>query len=113
MKYYIDCASISIVGSGTSVLDNLPDMFVGDMTLTGHIGPGECRSTSRFALEYPHPGEAKTIVEVQNIPFKKPTTGKCYTKASVTNSTTSASSTSTLSTTISSSATSSTESNIL
>jgi hypothetical protein len=71
-----------IAGSGTSTLDTFPDMFVGDMTIAGHIGPGECRSTSRAALEYPNPGEAITITEVQNIPFKKPSNGKCFAKAS-------------------------------
>lgn len=76
-----------IEGSGTNTLDDFPDMFVGDMTIAGHIGPGECRSSSRAALEYPNPGKALTISEVQNIPFKKPTDGKCYSKATVSNST--------------------------
>ncbi|CAF2514077.1 unnamed protein product [Rotaria sp. Silwood2] len=88
-----------IEGTGTSTLDNFPDMFVGDMTVAGHIGPGECRSTSRVALEYPNPGEAITITEVQGIPFKKPTGGKCYSKATINTSTMAASSTTTTTTT--------------
>ncbi len=101
MKCCIDCASVSIAGTGASTLNNLPDMFVGDMTLTGHIGPGECRSTAGFALEFPKPGEATTITQVQSIGFKKPTGGKCFAKASISNNTTSISSISTASTTTS------------
>lgn len=78
----IDCASIKIDGSGTSTLDNFPEMFVGDMTLTGHIGTGECRSTAGFALEYPNPGRALTSTPVGGIGYKKPTNGKCYPKGS-------------------------------
>ncbi len=88
IKYCIDCAVVAITGSGTSTLEHLPDMFVGDLTIAGHIGAGECRSSSRFAIEYPNPGEAKTVTEVQSIPFKKPTGGKCFAKASNNKSTT-------------------------
>jgi len=66
-------------------------MFVGDMTLPGQIGLGECRSSAGFALEYPNPGAANTIVAVQGIGFKKPTGGKCFTKASINKTTTSVS----------------------
>ena len=81
-SYLLDCASVRIEGSGKSTLDDLPDMFVGDMTLPGRIGPGECRSTARYAMEYPDPGEALTITRVRNIGFKKPTRGKCSSVAS-------------------------------
>jgi len=107
IKYYIDCAVVAINGSGTSTLDHLPDMFVGDMTIAGHIGAGECRSTAGFAIQYPNPGEAKTVTEVQSIPFKKPTGGKCVAKASNNKSTTPTSS----GPTFLSTATSSTKSN--
>jgi hypothetical protein len=85
-----DCASVMIAGSGTSTLDHLPDMFVGDMTLTRHIGAGECRSTAGYALEYPDPGNAVTVTTVQSIGFKKPSSGKCYAKGTAGESTTSA-----------------------
>ncbi|CAF4819721.1 unnamed protein product [Rotaria sp. Silwood1] len=62
-------------------------MFIEDMTIAEHIEPGECRSTSRAALKYPNPGEAITITEVQGIPFKKSTAGKCYSKATTNTST--------------------------
>jgi len=120
MKCCIDCASVSIAGSGTSTLDNLPDMFVGDMTLTGQIGAGECRSTAGYALEYPNPGAANTITPVQSIGFKKPTGGKCFATASTnkpttaasSKPTTSASSKPTVSAMLSSSATTPTKSNV-
>jgi hypothetical protein len=100
---YLDCASVNIAGSGTSTLDSLPDMFAGDLTVPGHIGPGECRSTAGYAIEYPNPGEAVTITEVQSIPFKKPTAGKCFAKVSNDKPTTPASSTASSSTRLSSS----------
>lgn len=75
-----DCASVKIDGSGTSMLNHLPDMFVGDMTLARRIGAGECRSTAGYALEYPDPGDAVTVTTVQSIGFKKPSRGKCYIK---------------------------------
>jgi hypothetical protein len=88
-------------------------MFVGDMTLTGQIGPGECRSTAGYAIEYPNPGAANTITPVQSIQFKKPTGGKCFTKASTNKPTTSASSTPTVSAIFSSSVTTPTKSNVV
>jgi len=84
----LDCASVQIAGSGTSILNDLPDMFVGDMTLKGQIGAGECRSTAGYALEYPHPGPATTFVTFDNIGFKKPTGGKCFTRPNNTTTTT-------------------------
>ena len=77
----IDCASVFIEGSGTSTLDDLPDMFVGDMSIPGQIGAGECRSSMGAALEYPNPGAAVTTYKGSNIPFKKATGGKCFPKA--------------------------------
>ncbi|CAM4831415.1 unnamed protein product [Rotaria magnacalcarata] len=81
-EYFQNCASVRIDGPGTSTLDDFPDMFVGDMSLTGHIGPGECRSTAGFSLEYPNSGRALTVTAVGRISFKKPTNGKCFAKAS-------------------------------
>lgn len=79
-EYYMNCASVSITGKGTSTLDDYPDMFVGDMTLPGQIGPGECRSTAGSALLFPNPGPTSRITETRDpkIPFKKPTGGKCF-----------------------------------
>lgn len=88
-----------IGGSGISTLDDLPDMFVGDMTLTGHIGARECRSTAGYALEYPNPGEANTIVEMPSIKLKKATDGKCFAKIKVNNFTSSSTLSSRVSTT--------------
>ncbi|CAF0872635.1 unnamed protein product [Adineta steineri] len=87
-QYYQNCASVMIEGSGNSTLDHLPDMFVGDIIIPGNIGVGECRRTTNHAVEYPNPGQAITITKVWNIPFKKPTPGNCYSKASKTNFTT-------------------------
>ncbi|CAF0832879.1 unnamed protein product [Adineta steineri] len=103
-EMYQNCAVVAIAGSGTSTLNHLPDMFVGDLTLPGQIGAGECRSSSGFAIEFPNPGEAKTITEFDNIGFKKPTGGKCFAKASTNNSTAQTTSTSSLTTKSSSSA---------
>lgn len=86
--FLLDCASIRIAGSGASTLDHLPDVFVGDMSIPGHIGPGECRSTAGVALEYPNPGPAVTVTRFANIGFKKATGGKCYPKASKVQNTT-------------------------
>ncbi|CAF1182306.1 unnamed protein product [Rotaria magnacalcarata] len=104
-EMFQNCASVMIDGSGASMLEDFPDMFVGDMSIAGHIGPGECRSSSRTALEYPNPGNSITIDEVPSIPFKKPTAGKCYSKATVNNATMT-----TLSTTVTSTLTSSSSS---
>jgi len=87
-EFFQNCASIRIAGSGTSTLDHLPDVFVGDMSIPGHIGAGECRSTAGVALEYHNPGEAVTMTKFDNIGFKKATGGKCYPKATKVGSTT-------------------------
>lgn len=87
-EFFQNCASIKIAGSGTSTLDHLPDVFVGDMSIPGHIGAGECRSTAGVALEYHNPGEAVTVTKFDNIGFKKATGGKCYPKASKVGNTT-------------------------
>lgn len=71
-----------ITGSGNDTLDHLPDMFVGDVTIAGHIGPDECRTTLGYAVVFPDPGTALTITEVPGVIFKEPTAGKCYAKAS-------------------------------
>ena len=71
-----------ITGSGNSTLDHLADMFVGDLTIAGHIGLGECRTTLGYAVVFPDPGAALTITEVPGVIFKEPTAGKCYAKAS-------------------------------
>lgn len=89
-----------ISGSGNSTLNHLPDMFVGDMTISGHIGPGECRSVANSALIYPNPGLALTITEVENVTFQEPTPGKCYSKATVVNQTVTTSTTIATTTTV-------------
>lgn len=71
-----------ITGSGNSTLDDLPDMFVGDLTIPGHIGPDDCRTTLGFATVFPNPGAALTITEVEGVIFKDPTPGQCYSPAS-------------------------------
>lgn len=77
-EYYMNCAAVDIVGSGSSKLETFPDMFVGEMLLPPNINENECRTTEGFAMEYPNPGEFKTVENVPNIGFKKPTDGKCY-----------------------------------
>jgi hypothetical protein len=77
-----------ITGSGNYTLDHLPDMFVGDLTIAGHIGQDECRTTLGYAVVFPDPGAALTITEVPGVIFKKPTAGKCYAKGSKHNATT-------------------------
>lgn len=89
----LDCAVVEITGSGTSTLNDLPDMFVGDMTLPGQIGAGQCRSYSGNAIEFPNPGTAKTITSMPSIGFKKPTGGNCFAKRSSNNQTASSAST--------------------
>jgi hypothetical protein len=79
---FADCASVMITGSGSGTLDHLPDMFVGDLTIAGHIGANECRTTLGYAVVFPDPGTALTVTEVPGVIFKAPTAGKCYAKAS-------------------------------
>jgi hypothetical protein len=79
---FSDCASVMIAGSGNDTLDHLPDMFVGDLTIAGHINQGECRTTLGYAVVFPDPGAALTITEVPGVIFKEPTPGKCYAKGS-------------------------------
>ncbi|KAI5804540.1 extracellular protein, partial [Geopyxis carbonaria] len=59
-EYYMNCAAVEITGSGTSTLDELPDMWVGDQRIPGVIKEGECASTAGSALKYPNPGEKVT-----------------------------------------------------
>lgn len=76
----MNCASVAITGSGTSTLDDFPNMYVGEMNIPGQIATGECRSTAGTAMLYPNPGPADriTVTEVAGIPFKLPTTGRCF-----------------------------------
>lgn len=76
----MDCAAVEITGSGTSTLDDYPNMYVGEMNIPGQIATGECRSTAGTALVYPDPGPADrvTVSEVVGIPFKAPTKGNCF-----------------------------------
>lgn len=94
MEMYQNCAVVQITGSGTSTLDDLPDMYVGDLNLPGQIGAGQCRSYSGHAIEFPNPGTAKTMTSVSGIGFKKPTDGNCFAKRSNNNQTTSSTPTS-------------------
>ncbi|KAF8414628.1 hypothetical protein BGX38DRAFT_1247425 [Terfezia claveryi] len=55
-ELYMNCASVTIQGSGTSTLDNLPDMFVGEL-LKGDIKDGMCISTQEFYFSFPSPGD--------------------------------------------------------
>ncbi|KAL0636935.1 hypothetical protein Q9L58_004037 [Maublancomyces gigas] len=79
-EFYMDCAAVEITGSGTSTLDDYPNMYVGEMNIPGQIATGECRSTAGTALVYPDPGPADrvTVSEVAGIPFKAPTKGNCF-----------------------------------
>ncbi|KAF8418868.1 hypothetical protein EV426DRAFT_539279 [Tirmania nivea] len=58
-EYYMNCASVTIKGTGTSTLDNLPDMYVGDL-VTGDIKENMCISSQEFNLLYPFPGDKVT-----------------------------------------------------
>lgn len=58
-EFYMNCASVTIEGSGTSTLDDLPDMFVGEL-LKGDIKDGMCLSTQEFNFLYPFPGDSVT-----------------------------------------------------
>jgi hypothetical protein len=76
-EFYMNCAKVNIEGSGSSTLNDLPDMFVGDLTKEGVVAENECRSTAGSALKYPNPGNAVTVKEVAGIPFASPTEGTC------------------------------------
>lgn len=58
-EYYMNCASVEIEGSGTSTLDDLPDMFVGEL-VKGPITADKCLTPENFNFEYPFPGDAVT-----------------------------------------------------
>jgi len=77
-EFYMNCATVEIEGSGTDRLQGLPDMYLGEMQIQGHIATGECASTPGTALEYPNPGENVTKDLVQGISLKRPTEGKCF-----------------------------------
>ncbi|KAG0642477.1 hypothetical protein HOY80DRAFT_620778 [Tuber brumale] len=77
-EFYMNCAPVTITGSGTSKLEDYDDMWVGDMNLPGRIKTGECRSKAGVALVYPNPGPFITIKEVSGIPFGPPTGGTCF-----------------------------------
>lgn len=76
----MNCAAVEITGTGTSTLDDYPNMYVGEMNIPGQIASGECRSTAGTALLYPNPGPADrvTVTPVAGIPFKAPTGGNCF-----------------------------------
>ncbi|KAI5853536.1 hypothetical protein BZA05DRAFT_320918, partial [Tricharina praecox] len=59
-EFYMNCAKVEIQGGGGDggdMLEESPDMFLGDMNVQGHIGQGQCKSTPGAALRYPNPGE--------------------------------------------------------
>jgi len=58
-EFYMNCASVTIEGTGTSTLDNLPNMYVGEL-LKGDIKDGMCLSTQEFDFLYPFPGDSVT-----------------------------------------------------
>ena len=55
-EFYMNCASVTIEGTGTSTLDTLPDMWVGEL-VKGDITASMCRSTQNFYFLYPNPGD--------------------------------------------------------
>lgn len=79
-EFYMNCASVEITGTGTSTLDDYPNMYVGEMNIPGQIATGECRSTAGTALLYPNPGPADRVTTspVDGIPFKGPSGGNCF-----------------------------------
>lgn len=79
-EFYMNCAKVEVEGSGKSVLKDLPDMFVGDLSKTGVAADGECRSTAGSALQYPEAGTEVTVEEVPGIGFAGPTEGVCALK---------------------------------
>jgi hypothetical protein len=74
----MNCAAIVIEEGGTNTLDDYPDLWVGDMTIPGHIETDQCASDYGTQIDYPNPGNRVTRKAVAGIPFKKPTGGKCY-----------------------------------
>ena len=69
-EMYMNCAAITITGSGTSTLNNLPDMFV------ANVNKG-CSTTEGTDVEFPNPG-----ADVERNPAKNgaptgPPTGTC------------------------------------
>ncbi|RPA93902.1 hypothetical protein L873DRAFT_1703333, partial [Choiromyces venosus 120613-1] len=77
-EYYMDCAAVTITGSGTSALEGYDDTWVGDMNIPNRIKTGECRSKVGSVIVYPNPGPYITIKEVPGISFSPPTSGTCY-----------------------------------
>lgn len=70
-EYYMNCASVKIEGSGTSTLNDLPDMWVGDL-VTGGITSSMCLSTQQYFFVYPNPGKSITKT-TESGDFKGPT----------------------------------------
>lgn len=58
-EYYMNCCSVTIKGTGTSTLDDYPDMYLGEM-VTGDIKSTMCLSTATYNLLYPYPGDSVT-----------------------------------------------------
>ncbi|KAL7273188.1 hypothetical protein RUND412_003964 [Rhizina undulata] len=69
--------SIEIAGSGTSTLNDFPDMFLGDLNIPGQISTGQCRSQYGHNIQYPHPGNFVTIADTPGIPSGLPSDGNC------------------------------------
>ncbi|CCX34395.1 hypothetical protein FPQ18DRAFT_275336 [Pyronema domesticum] len=84
-EFYQNCAAVTITGSGTSTLQDAPDMFLGDMSI-GQIKAGECRSTAGSNVEYPNPGPNPIKDTTSGIPFKAPTAGQCFAPGSTSGS---------------------------
>lgn len=68
-EYYMNCCSVYIKGTGTSTLDNYPDMYLGEL-VKGDIKPDMCLSTQEFNLLYPYPGDF--VTRGDNGDFKGP-----------------------------------------
>ncbi|KAF8470611.1 hypothetical protein BDZ91DRAFT_543935 [Kalaharituber pfeilii] len=58
-EFYMNCASVTITGTGTSTLDHLPNMWVGDL-IKGDIKEGMCKTKAGVNFDFPFPGDNVT-----------------------------------------------------
>ena len=68
-EYYMNCCSVLIEGTGTSTLDQYPDMYLGEL-VKGDIKSDMCLSTQGYNLLYPDPGNC--VTRGDNGDFKEP-----------------------------------------
>ena len=69
-EMYMNCAHITITGSGTSTLDDRPDMFV------ANVGNG-CTTAEGKDVEFPNPGKEVERNKANNGAPTAPPVGKC------------------------------------